>query len=736
MATIASELQRIQIAKSDIKDTLESKGVVVDANKSVSNYFLYADSLGDYKKELPTIDTTDPLTMVQIDENGGSVTLSYLGSNNGKVCQYKLNDGAWTNYTYRTAIPMAYGDKIQWRGDSTKFSNSEVWYRYFIGKGRFIMGGQINSLMNGQSPSYTYNYVYCFSKFPVVETYVQLDSSVPNYTYLRMYENCIILRKAQFTINAVGSYAYQYMFNSCCALEEALIDIRATTTKPYCYDHMFYDCVSLTVAPDELPSTTTTEGCYQSMFEKCRALKYPTDIAATSLDSACCKSMFAYCSELEETPLLCSTSYVSTAYDNMFQYCSKLKRVYTYKTPASATPTNWMQEVGDNIQSGEGILYCLGSNYYALNMPTNFKNKCTRVYVDNGFQARAFSITPKNGSCSVARRPVGEISSKTHNYFLFTPNAGGLVDARTSKWSTMSSSGSYNITVPSGKILWMYGNQNITQTDSKYYKISINATNCDYAELGGELFTMNNHWKNSCYQTLSDHEFSNFFNGQDFTKIRFSDRLLRYRNLATGCYSYMFKDCTGLTFGANQNLKLPATNIPSYAYHHMFHDSTITSLVDINGTTYAQGACEGMYWGCKSAGMTSIANFKIPKNTVLNNWCFAHMFQACFSLVTPMYEIPKAKTLNGVGWYEDMFRDCASMTKTPIIRKSSDTAFTNACNGMFYNCTSLSSIKVLQPLSSEVADMFTNVSSVGILETIPENLTTITVPEGWTKIEL
>ena len=732
MATIASELQRIQIAKSDIKDTLESKGVVVDANKSVSNYFLYADSLGDYKKELPTIETTDPLTMVQIDENGGSVMIVNHQTSNAKVFQYKLNNGEWTNYTLDTPISMVYGDKIQWRSqDTVKFTTAgttdTVPARCFVGKGRFILGGKINSLNNNTASTSQGNYAFCFFGFPVVETYVQLDTSVTSYEYERMYQGCSILKKADFTISAVNTNAYYYMFYGCRSLEEAPINITAQTVANNCYRSMFQECDSLTVTPPILPATTAQNGCYHSMFSKCSSLKYPPFLALTTLGANCCMYMFEYCVSLEETPMLLSTSYVDSSYNYMFRGAVNLKRIYLMNTPSSAAPSNWMQNVGNNVlQSGD--LLILGNSNTSI--PSSFIENSTRITNADSSSAKAFSITPKSGRCSVK---VSYNGTGTNNTYYC-----GLANYTTRdsfiEWEQLQfyndNETSYNI--PEGYSMWIScpqwdgNNNNIT--------ISISKSTSDYVVLGGELFSLVGKNRNEPNATIPQYGFKELFKGQDFSFIRFSDNFLNYRYLNVGCYQNMFENCTGLTFGANQNLELPATSIPHYAYKDMFKNSSITSVPEIKANTFNEGACFNMCIGCTS--ITSLSDFKLPKNATIGKWSFAYMFSDCSNLVTPMYDIPKAKTLNGEGWYNQMFQNCTSLTKTPIIRQSSVTALTTGYNSMFYNCSSLSSIKMLQPITSDIQYMFTNVSSVGILETIPENLTTITVPEGWTKIEL
>lgn len=741
MATIASELQRIQIAKSDIKDTLESKGVVVDANKSVSNYFLYADSLGDYKKELPTIETTDPLTMVQIDENGGSVTLSYLGNVDIKSFQYKLNDGEWTNYTENTEISLVYGDKIQWRSqDGLSFSVGLDAYRYFIGKGKFILGGKIDSLNGDVPPTHDYNYAYCFSNFPVVETYVQFGIFISNYAYYKMYENCIILKKAEFTIDAVGQYSHYGMFYNCTGLEEAPIIITTTATFQYCFAFMFYNCISLTVAPPHLQAQTLSTGCYESMFEKCRLLEYPPVIGylvysmnvSCVLATDCCKSMFKNCSSLKETPYLYASSYVTGAYDYMFQNCSSLKNLYTFKTPSSASPADWLLGVGNSSWT-DGILHRYNSNSFGSNPPSGF----TTIQATKERQGMGFCIKPVGGSCTFTISKVGSASTKRYYYILFQPNPGNVVSTNGTSYTL-----GRTITVNSGYWCYLYNgdSSNITLTDTKYYNLSIDTSNCDYVELSGELFTLGNGSlvMNTPSSPLGATNFIGLFSGQDFTKIRFTDNLLKYRYLSDSCYMGMFSNCTGLTFGVNQKMKLPAKDVPNNAYMYMFRGSSITSLPEIQGKTFGSNACSSMFDSCRN--ITSLKDFKLPENPTLNSGAYSNMFYGCINLTTPMYEIPKCKFTSGsAGHFDSMFDGCSNLTKTPIIRQSSVTALATGYHSMFYDCTNLSSIKLLQALSSEGVDIFTiftNVSSVGILETIPENLTTITVPEGWTKIEL
>lgn len=120
----------------------------------------------------------------------------------------------------------------------------------------------------------------------------------------------------------------------------------------------------------------------------------------------------------------------------------------------------------------------------------------------------------------------------------------------------------------------------------------------------------------------------------------------------------LFKGCTNIK--DISNLVFP-TSIADWCYSNMFAHCT----------------------GLVNAGTTLPA-------TSLGRWCYNGMFAGCTSLTTP--PTIAVTTIAPFGFYS-MFYGCSSLKDAPaILAKTMNGEFT--CNGMFRNCSSLSSVTV------------------------------------------
>jgi len=85
-----------------------------------------------------------------------------------------------------------------------------------------------------------------------------------------------------------------------------------------------------------------------------------------------------------------------------------------------------------------------------------------------------------------------------------------------------------------------------------------------------------------------------------------------------------------------------------------------------------------------------------------------------------------------------MFYNCSSLTVAPCLPA---TTLTNQCyQGMFRNCTSLSSIEVAftEWTNGTTSNWVTNVKSTGTFTcpaTLPDTRGAGNIPEGWTKAD-
>ena len=127
--------------------------------------------------------------------------------------------------------------------------------------------------------------------------------------------------------------------------------------------------------------------------------------------------------------------------------------------------------------------------------------------------------------------------------------------------------------------------------------------------------------------------------------------------LADRCYMYMFYGCTNLTTAP----ELPARTLTIQCYMYMFYGCTnLTTAPSLPATTLAEHCYDSMFYGC-----TSLTTAPSLPATTLAEHCYASMFGGCTSLTTAP-ELP-AITLD-VYCYYFMFYGCSelkvSATKT------------------------------------------------------------------------
>ena len=160
------------------------------------------------------------------------------------------------------------------------------------------------------------------------------------------------------------------------------------------------------------------------------------------------------------------------------------------------------------------------------------------------------------------------------------------------------------------------------------------------------------------------------------------------------CYSNMFKGCVSLT----QAPVLPATKLSSHCYHGMFANCTgLVSVSDLPGEILFGSSYQEMFAGC-----TSLVDAPDILATSFNNPTDVYgacqgMFKGCSSLVNPPSDLFPIEA--GFGCYYEMFKDCVSLTSSPVIHLSvsnSDLSL-SPCQSMFQGCTSLTSIYVEFP---------------------------------------
>ena len=249
---ISENLQRILTDKQNIANAINAKGVSCQFSESLDTY---ADKIsrisgggGVDPGPEPVFSDSDPLTFVGILDSN-YVALVNEGATNNKVFEYNKNGSGWSTYIENSKIEINKYEYVQFRSNSTLActTNSSSQFRRFITGGLFKCYGTISSLINN-------------------------SNLVPANAFVRLFQGTNILTAPVLPGTSLDDYGYMSMFENCSNLTKAPA-LPATKLAAYCYQYMFRNCSSLTTAP-ALPATTLTTSCYEYMFDGCSKLNY------------------------------------------------------------------------------------------------------------------------------------------------------------------------------------------------------------------------------------------------------------------------------------------------------------------------------------------------------------------------------------------------------------------------------------------------------------------------------
>ena len=284
--------------------------------------YLYIESLGDGN------------TISLINQGNGSTnvtpTLEYSTDKN----TWNTITFDWTSGEHTTELPVKLntGEKMYFRNDTRKFSNSYNKCISFLSSVSSNVGGDIRTLSNyldvnseTKPQEYMFKGLFYNNKFIVDASNLRLPyTTIENYCYSDMFSGCTSLTSAPTELPAttLKMYCYSSMFKGCTSLTSAPA-LPATTLDLGCYSYMFLGCTKLTSAP-ALPATTLISSCYQSMFENCTKITSAPELPATTTKQYCYNSMFKGCTSLTSAPTLPATTMTQYCYQSMFKGCTSL----------------------------------------------------------------------------------------------------------------------------------------------------------------------------------------------------------------------------------------------------------------------------------------------------------------------------------------------------------------------------------------------------------------------------
>ena len=347
MSTIQENLDRIQNAKSAIKDAIIQKGIDVTDTEKIETY---ADKILQIKSgggaEIPEFDPNGPLTIYCFDDWGDSYVKfdnHYMES----TIQYSTGGSTWKTYTDET-IKLTKGQYVQFKGVITQQADWANYSTFILKGGLFNLYGNLTSLDNYISTfDGGYKYIHMFENTNVYDCSMLntgIKSQTGNSVFSFMFNGCIHLIKApQLLATTLGRYCYDHMFSGCTSLTTIPSNLLpATTLRAYCYQYMFSGCTSLTTVPSNLlPATTLIGSCYKYMFSGCTSLTAVPNLPATTLSENCYKYMFSGCTSLTTVPNLPATTLYENCYQYMFSGCTGLVETPAgWYLPAQTTATN------------------------------------------------------------------------------------------------------------------------------------------------------------------------------------------------------------------------------------------------------------------------------------------------------------------------------------------------------------------------------------------------------------
>ena len=295
--------------------------------------YFYIESLADGN-------TISVINVVNTDTGSHTPTLEYSTDKN--TWNTITFDTSLGTHTTELPVKLNTGEKMYFRNDTRKFSNSSSKYISFSPSVSSNVGGDIRTLSNyldvnneTKPKSNMFGNLFYNNKFIV-------DASNLRLPYTTLANGC-----------------YLSMFGGCTSLVNAPT-LPATTLANYCYEHMFWGCKNLTTAP-ALPATALVIDCYRSMFEGCTSLTTAPALPATTLADYCYDSVFEGCKNLTTAPALPATSLAEYCYRSMFQNCTSLNNVTVYADDNSASncTTDWLSGVAST-----GTFRNLGSATY------------------------------------------------------------------------------------------------------------------------------------------------------------------------------------------------------------------------------------------------------------------------------------------------------------------------------------------------------------------------------------
>lgn len=562
----------------------------------------------------------------------------------GDNVQYSTDGSTWTTYPSGTGITLEnVGNKVQFRGTLTTYSNSTSTGSTFSVSDDCYVYGNVMSLIGGDS-------------------FASVTTLLGELTFSRLF-----LSETKNT--KIQSHAYK------------TIALPATTLTRYCYFDMFFGCSGLTSAP-KLPAKTLAHACYENMFYNCSGLTSAPELPATTLADYCYAAMFGRCSGLTSVPTLQASTLKKACYSRLFEGCTGLSTVPTNLLPATIAETQCYQEMFSGCTNLTNV----------PNLPAT--NLSTRCY--DGMFKGCTSLT----TLPADLLPATDLSSASYCYSSMFRGCTGLTSVPTDLLpATTLSQDCYSSMFHSCSNLQNTPNLSAENLASRCYASMF----CYCSSLtSGPATLPATTLQNSCYYemfsscsnlascpslpatTLAQSCYEDMFS---YCSNLLSGPNLPATTLAQNCYKRMFVSCSNMTTMGTISATTLAANCCANMFHYCSNLNTAPALL---ATTLADNCYESMFEACRS--LTSLPA-SLPATTLAPN-CYKNMFRSCTSLTTVPADFLPATTLSTSCYYH-MFNSCTKLTTAPKLPAT--TIAPNCYYEMFSRCTDLVTVPTALP---------------------------------------
>lgn len=337
--SIASEIQRLQTAKADIKTAIEAKGVTVPSSATIDTYDDYVSQitggLTRYASGTPYCNGTNLVVDIQneISIDGGT---SWV--NSGSPYVVVVESGASECYDFS----LHYLTFIATESGTFKLNGNSVYYSLDNGSTWNSLASNTNSPTVSAGSNIMFKATLTPSSNGIGKFSSTANFTVEGNPMSLLYGDNFI---GQTDLTGKNN-AFNSLFSGCTTITSAEnVSLPATILSTSCYQYMFLDCSNLSVAPSVLSATSLAENCYNGMFGNCTSLTTAPKMLATTLVNRCCQYMYVNCSSLNSVTCIAtnpSTSYTTSWLSGVAASGTFYKSPNaTWSTGVNGIPSNW-----------------------------------------------------------------------------------------------------------------------------------------------------------------------------------------------------------------------------------------------------------------------------------------------------------------------------------------------------------------------------------------------------------